>query len=42
LEEKQKTGSSFEKLTLDFIIAQLQSALSWLDQCEHEFSNKPG
>jgi DNA-binding PadR family transcriptional regulator len=42
LEEKQKASSSFEKLTLDFIIVQLQSALSWLDQCEHEFSNKPG
>lgn len=35
--EKQKASSTFEKLTLDFIIAQLKSALSWLDQCEHEF-----
>lgn len=40
--EKQKASSTFEKLTLDFIIAQLISALSWLDHCEHEFSSKPG
>lgn len=37
MEEKQKANSTFERLTLDFIIAQLKSALSWLDQCEHEF-----
>lgn len=40
--EKQMASSSFEKLTLDFIIAQLKSALSWMDQCEDELSNRHG
>lgn len=40
LEEHEKARSSFEKLTLDFIIDQLKSALHWLDQCEIEFSKK--
>lgn len=38
--EEQQADSSFEKLTLDFIIDQLESALSWLDKCEIEFSRK--
>ena len=40
LVEKKEARSSFEKLTLDFIIGQLESALLWLDQCEKEYSKK--
>ncbi len=36
--EKKIARSSFEKLTLDFIVSQLKSALIWLDQCEKEIS----
>ena len=38
LVEKQGARSSFEKLTLEFIIGQLEAALLWLDQCEEEYS----
>lgn len=36
IKEKEKAESAFEKLTLDFIIGQLISAISWLNQCEKE------
>ena len=38
LVEKQGARSLFEKMTLDFIIGQLEAALLWLDQCEEEYS----
>lgn len=38
--EKKKADTSFGKLTLDFIIGQLESALAWFEQCEKEFSIK--
>ena len=37
-EEMEKSSASFEKLTLDFIIGQLTSALAWLEQCKEEFA----
>ena len=40
IEEQEKARSSFERLALDFIIDQLESACQWLDQCEIEFSEK--
>ena len=36
LEDRNKLQTSFEKLTLDFIIGQLKSAITWLDNCEKE------
>lgn len=33
INERQKVNSLFECLTLDYIIAQLNSAISWLDHC---------
>jgi DNA-binding PadR family transcriptional regulator len=32
LEEREKTGNTFENLTVDFIIGQLNAAITWLDQ----------
>lgn len=37
---KQETGSSFEGLTLDFVISQLESGLKWLDKCERALSKE--
>jgi len=39
-EEKENCSTSFEKLTLDFIIGQLKTALAWFEQCEKEFSKE--
>lgn len=38
LNEKEKAGTSFEKLTLDFIIGQLEAAIKWLGRCENKLS----
>lgn len=32
-DERQNVSSDIEKLTLDFVIRQLDSAISWLEQC---------
>ncbi len=32
LDERKKTGNTFENLTVDFIIGQLNAAITWLDQ----------
>jgi len=38
LNEKEKAGTYFEKLTLDFIVGQLNAAIEWLGQCENKLS----
>lgn len=37
LTEKERVDSTFEKLTIDFILSQLNSALTWLNRYESEF-----
>ena len=40
LNEKEKATNSFEKLTLDFIVGQLDAAIEWLGRCENKlFAN---
>lgn len=40
LNEKEKAANSFEKLTLDFIVGQLDAAIEWLGRCENKlFAN---
>lgn len=37
LEEHENVDSSFERLTLDYVIGHLDATISWLDQCRNEF-----
>lgn len=36
LKERKKVNTSFERLTLDYVLGQLKSAISWLDRCKFE------
>ena len=36
LAEKEQADTVFEKLTIDFVLGQLDSALNWLNRCESE------
>jgi len=39
LEEKERTSNSFENLTIDFVIGQLEAAITWLERCETQLAN---
>jgi DNA-binding PadR family transcriptional regulator len=39
LDERKKTGNTFEDLTVDFIIGQLEAAIAWLNQTSKSLSN---
>lgn len=38
LDEREKSGNTFENLTVDFIIGQLNAAITWLDQISIQLS----
>ena len=38
LEERDKTSNTFENLTIEFIIGQLEAAIAWLDQIRIQLS----
>jgi DNA-binding PadR family transcriptional regulator len=39
LDEREKTNNTFENLTIDFIVGQLEAAIAWLNQSSTSLSN---
>jgi hypothetical protein len=37
-EEQKETPHSIERLTIDFVISQLNAALIWLDECDQKLN----